>query len=113
MKGPVSVAAVVVLVGGLLAMGAGDAKREGGDSIAQLRERVRALERRVENLEKQLSGKLPTRRPVMRRSSRPSRDGGVPEGWRRREFNGVPYYVIPVGEKEGRSHRRSALRGRR
>jgi len=113
MKGPVFIAAAVVLFGGLLAVGAGDARREGGDSIAQLREKVRALERRVENLEKLVPGRLGKVRPATRRSARPSRDRVVPEGWQRGEFNGVRYYVIPVAEKEGRSHRRSALRGRR
>jgi hypothetical protein len=26
----------------------------------------------------------------------------VPPGWRRREFNGVPYYIIPI-EQQSRS----------
>jgi hypothetical protein len=106
-------AAAVVLVVALLAMGASDPTGDGDDSIAQLRERVGALERRVEALEKQGRGKPATVRPATRKPSRSSGERSLREGWRRREFNGVPYYVIPVDGKQGRSHRQSALRGRR
>jgi hypothetical protein len=106
-------AAAVVLVVALLAMGAGDATGGSDASMARLSERVRSLERRVEDLEKRLRGRAPTVRPSMRRSSRPSGERSLPKGWRRREFNGVPYYVIPVEVKPGRSRRADSREDRR
>jgi hypothetical protein len=113
MKTARSMAVAVVLVVALLAMGAGDTTGESDESVARLSARIRSLERRVDDLEKRLRGKAPTVRPSIRRSSRPSGDRSLPRGWQRREFNGVPYYVIPVENRPGRSRRQDSRRDQR
>jgi hypothetical protein len=77
-----------------------------GSEIEQLRKQIAELQRRVEALEKRLAeGQRPSR-PVeppslaLPRSGRLPRQ--IPPGWQRREFNGVPYYIIPI-EQQNRS----------
>jgi hypothetical protein len=56
--------------------------------------RVPKLEARVAALEQRLAGQLPDPNGLTRR---PSLHGSpVPENWSRRQFNGMPYYVIPL-----------------
>jgi hypothetical protein len=91
------------------ATGQGDPQ---GSQIEQLRKQIAELQRRVEALEKRLGQRQPPRRLieppslVLPRSSRPPRQSAP--GWQRREFNGVPYYIIPI-EQQNRS-RSSARR---
>jgi hypothetical protein len=76
-----------------------------GSPIEQLRKQVAELQRRVEALEKRLAEQRPSRpiEPpslVLPRSGRPPQQSRP--GWQRREFNGVPYYIIPI-EQQNRS----------
>jgi hypothetical protein len=59
-------------------------------ALEQLRERIEKLEARVEQLEKQprlrVTPQTPPYAPGQRR---------IPEDWQEREFNGLPFYIIP------------------
>ena len=106
MKARVSIA-VVVLIMAFLAMGATNPAHSDDDSIARLKETVRSLEQRVQTLEKKLQSitarpSSPASRPV-----RPTRGQSRPKGGRRKEFNGVPYYIIPVERKPSQSAQRT------
>jgi cell division protein FtsB len=76
----------------VLALGA---KTEPDESVEaelkSLKSQVEFLETRVQTLETQMADKtlkdLPFTIP-----QRPQ----VPKGWRKRQFNGIPYYVIPL-----------------
>jgi len=88
--------AVVVLVIACLALGATGPEPGCNEAMIRLKQRVSMLEQRVERLEKKLQA-IPTgRRPATIRPTRPPGSQSRPQGWRRREFNGVPYYVIPI-----------------
>lgn len=114
MKGRISIAAVVVLlVIAFLSMGATDPDHDRGDSIAQLRARIGSLERRVGGLEKKLQTSTAKTSSTTIRPSSPPRDQSLPKGWRRREFNGVPYYLVPLDQRQGRSRQRSSAENRR
>ncbi|MHC4116615.1 MAG: hypothetical protein ACYSWO_03815 [Planctomycetota bacterium] len=107
MKTPVSIASVVgLVVMAVLVMGARDPDHSNDDSIARLRARISSLERRVAGLEKKLQ--TSTARPSIRARPLPSPPSrrSLPKGWRRREFNGVPYYLVPVDQKQSRSSQR-------
>jgi hypothetical protein len=63
-----------------------------------LAEQVKQLSDRVAKLEAQVA-ELKKRQPlvVMRPSTAPPADSPrVPENWHRREFNGQPYYIVPL-----------------
>ena len=74
------------------------------DEISNLKKQVSSLEERVESLEKALE------ESTMMRFNLPSREDGltikIPEllfrhqiphkGWIPKEFNGIPYYIIPL-----------------
>jgi hypothetical protein len=92
---PIVIAAVVLVIA-CLALGSPAADRERDDVIARLEQRIDALEQRVEMLEKRLQSVPVARRSAPIRPARPSVRPSHPRGWRRREFNGVPYYVIPL-----------------
>lgn len=73
--------------------------------IGELKEQISSLQDRVELLEKRLrEGTIvivdKPERPDDQ-SPRMPRQFRLPEhwrkGWQRREFNGIPYYVIPLG----------------
>lgn len=114
MKTSKSIAAVVVLlIITFLVMGATDLNHCGNDTIAQLKARISSLEQRVEGLEKKLQTSTIKQRPVKRRQPSPSRDQSISRGWRRKEFNGVPYYLVPLDQKLSRSHQRSSPKSRR
>ena len=128
MKTSKSIAAVVVLlIITFLVMGATDLNHCRGDSIEQLKARISSLEQRVESLEKKLQTSATKRSSAMTRPSRPSRERSsatrrpsspprgqsLPRGWRRKEFNGIPYYIVPLGQKQTRPGRRSSSKTRR
>ena len=75
-------------------------KEQSKTEIQQLQAEVTNLERRVLDLEQRVRkletiklaialspGLLPERSPL-------------PEGWQKRYFNGVPYYIVPLENKE-------------
>ena len=114
MKTSKSIAAVVVLlIITFLVMGATDLNHCKDDSIAQLKARISSLEQRVEGLEKKLQTSATKRSSVTRRPSSPSRNQSLPRGWRRKEFNGVPYYLVPLEQKQTRPSQRSSSKTRR
>ena len=114
MKVPVSIAGVIVLlIMAFLVMGATDPNHSRDDLIARLRARISSLERRVEGLEEKLRTSTVTRSSAPRRPSSPPRAQSLPRGSRRREFNGVPYYLVPLGQKQSRSRQRSSPKSRR
>jgi hypothetical protein len=118
MKTSKSIAAVVfLLITTFLVMGSTDLNHTGDDSIAQLKARSSSLEKRVEELEKKLqtntAKRSSVRRSVTRRPLGPSRDQSLPRSWRRKEFNGIPYYIVPLGQKQSLSSRRSSSKSRR
>ena len=106
MKSPASIM-VVVLVMAFLAMGAADSAHSDDDSIARLEGRVSSLERRVRTLESKLQSIVAKPKAATRGSATPPRDRSRPKGWRRREFNGVPYYIIPVERKPSQAAQRT------
>jgi len=76
----------------LLAFGAKtDSNKSIEAELKSLRSQVESLEKRVITLETQLADRalkdIPLIRPQMPQ---------VPKKWRKREFNGIPYYVIPL-----------------
>ena len=114
MKALISITAVVVLlIMAFLVMGATNPHHSRNDSITQLKARISSLERRVASLEKKLGTSTPSRSSAIRRPSSPPRDQSLPKGWRRKEFNGVPYYLIPLDQKQSQSRRRSSLKSHR
>ena len=108
--------ASLILIGGIsLAVVAADPPGdEPAPTLEQLKERLERLEDRVAALEAERPRRfVPAPGPRLR--PRPPRDGDlqplppdfvpprqqpeeerVPEGWRRFEFNGQDYYIIPV-----------------
>ena len=128
MKTSKSIAAVVVLlIITFLVMGATDLNQCRDDSIAQLKARISSLEQRVEGLEKKLQTSATKRSSAMARPSRPSRERSsatrrpsspprgqsLPRGWRRKEFNGIPYYLVPLDQKQTRPSQRSSSKTHR
>ena len=106
MKAPVSIA-VAVLAMGLLAWGATNQDPRGGDPIARLEVRISSLEHRVETLERRLRATTAGRSSATRRPVPTPRSPTRPRGWRRKEFNGRSYYVIPLEQEPARSTQRS------
>jgi len=106
MKAPVFVA-VVLLAMAFLALGATDPAQRHDDSVARLEDRISALEHRVKTLESKLQSTPPRRRAAPVPPERTPRSQHHPKGWRRKEFNGIPYYIIPVERKPGQSTRRT------
>ncbi len=64
---------------------------EGNSEIKELRKQIADLEKRIERLEKQRGGLTVPGRPFGFNSP-------VPRNWQRREFNGQPYYLIPLAQ---------------
>ena len=112
MKTSKSIAAVVVLlIIMFLVMGATDLNNCPDDSIAQLKARISSLEQRVESLEKKLQTSTTKRSSAMTRPSRPSspsREQSLPRGWRRKEFNSMPFYLVPLEQRYGQNRRSSS-----
>lgn len=74
--------------------------------IEQLRKEVASLRERVESLEKRLNERsivIPRGRAIPPMTIDPNTLPGfrsTPRDWKRFEFNGMPYYVVPI---DGRS----------
>jgi hypothetical protein len=73
--------------------------------VEQLKEEVASLRRRVEALEQQLTVRViplssPDREAVPGITDPYGGPREIPSNWRRFEFNGLPYYVIPVGSPQ-------------
>ncbi|MHC4580925.1 MAG: hypothetical protein ACYS14_05670 [Planctomycetota bacterium] len=114
MKTPVSIATVVVLlIMTFLIMGATNPNRSRDESIARLRARISSMERRIERLEKRLQTSTVRPSPAPRRPSRPPRAQSLPKGSQRRQFNGMPYYLVPLGQKQSKACRPSSVKTRR
>jgi Tfp pilus assembly protein PilO len=77
----------------LLALGA---KTDSNDNVKaelkSLKSQVASLEKRIKTLETQLLADraLKELQPAIPQTPQ------VPKGWRKRQFNGIPYYVIPL-----------------
>ena len=59
--------------------------------VEGLTNKIVALEKRIEVLEE--SRQIPFVNPPIITIPR-----SVPKAWRKREFNGMPYYIVPLGE---------------
>ena len=73
--------------------------RERDAAIAKRKEaerRVRDLERRTDRPQVRI---VPTPTPPLQLRPMPE---PVPENWSPRQFNGITYYVIPLGQRQGR-----------
>jgi hypothetical protein len=68
------------------------------DQIKQLSARVAILEKRVAELEKrQPMVVVPQPQPSLPHAPSPSAPiRPLPKGWQQREFNGIPYYIVPL-----------------
>jgi hypothetical protein len=97
MKVPIAIVLVgCCLFGGIMALAAEDESTPKPSELDALRKQVQALEARIEVLEKLLAEQ---RQGPNALTLPPSLHGRpVPETWSRREFNGMPYYVIPLGQ---------------
>ena len=91
----------------VLALGATTESNESVEAeLRALRLQVKSLEKRVKILEtKLLIERAPKELPLIIPHQIPQ----APKGWLKKEFNGIPYYVIPLqkGSKEiksGKSH---------
>ena len=101
----------VLLVTAFLVMGAANprhSKDSRVDSITLLKARISSLEKRVESLEKRLQISTARRSAPSVRPPAPRTPQSLPKGWQRKEFNGVPYYLIPLEQKQSRPARRPA-----
>jgi len=63
--------------------------------VADLTKKITALEKRIEKLEagQQTIVISPTMAPEVK---------VLPKGWQRREFNGMPYYIVPLDKKQSK-----------
>jgi hypothetical protein len=64
---------------------------EGTSEIKQLKKQIADLEKRIERLERQRGSMAVPGRPF-------GFNAPVPRNWQRRDFNGQPYYLIPLGQ---------------
>ncbi|MBW7991382.1 MAG: hypothetical protein FVQ84_15410 [Planctomycetes bacterium] len=83
----------------LLALGAKTESSKNVEAeLKSLKSQVASLEKRIKTLEAQLLADrtikdLPLIIPQMPQ---------VPKGWRKRQFNGIPYYVIPLQQNSNK-----------
>jgi hypothetical protein len=79
----------------LLALGATtDSNDNVKAELKSLKSQVEALEKRVITLETQMADRtLKYLQPIIPQTPQ------VPKEWRKRQFNGIPYYVIPLQQK--------------
>jgi hypothetical protein len=98
----ISLAILVPLT--LFALGAKDTPSKSIEvELKSLRSQVASLEERVEKLENQLKvGKVIKDYSVTIPQTFPHMPQ-VPKGWQKREFNGIPYYVIPLQQISNKS----------
>ncbi|MCP4611041.1 MAG: hypothetical protein GY845_20220 [Planctomycetes bacterium] len=77
----------------LLALGATDESSESMQAeLKSLKSRIEFLETRVQTLETQMADRTLKDIPLIMPHQTPQ----TPKGWRKRQFNGIPYYVIPL-----------------
>lgn len=76
----------------LLALGAKTESNENVEAeLKSLKSQVASLEKRVKTLETQMAdGTLKYLQPTIPQMPQ------APQEWRKRQFNGIPYYVIPL-----------------
>lgn len=83
-----------------------DSSKNVENELKSLKSQVKSLEKRVKILEtKLLVERTPKELPLIIPHQIPQ----TPKGWLKREFNGIPYYVIPLQKnpkkiKSGKSH---------
>jgi hypothetical protein len=97
-----AIMAGAIIVGASLVRGAGE-EPKAADPASLLLQRVEALERRVDILEK---GTLPAIAPYSPVAPSPPGQNRVPESWRPYQFNGQTYYILPIdasGTTQGQS----------
>lgn len=76
----------------LLALGASTESSESVEAeLKSLKSQVESLEKRVITLETQMAD-----RPLKYLQPAIPQMPQAPKGWRKRQFNGIPYYVIPL-----------------
>ncbi len=79
----------------LLALGAKtDSNKSIEAELKSLRSQIESLEKRVITLETQMADRMLKDLPLIMPQT--PQTPQVPKGWRKREFNGIPYYVIPL-----------------
>ena len=77
----------------VIALGANTKSSDGVEAeLKSLRSQIGSLEKRVKTLETQI---LADRELKSQQRAVPQRPQ-TPKGWLRNEFNGIPYYVIPL-----------------
>jgi len=99
----VGIACVLLIVA--LSIGAAPADpKDISAEIAELRKEVLSLQERVKALEKRLDNAaiiVPKSWPWkgdLRLFDAPRQYAPVPKGWQKRQFNGITYYVIPIDQ---------------
>ena len=90
----VAILACGIALGAVLTVAADSGTTPDNSEIEALRAQVEALEARVDVLEKLLGAKQGDPNAVIVPPILHGRP--VPRNWSRREFNGMPYYVIPL-----------------
>lgn len=82
----------------LLALGATDESSENMQAeLKSLKARIEFLETRVQTLETQMADRtLKYLQPTIPQTPQ------VPKEWRKRQFNGIPYYVIPLQQNSNK-----------
>lgn len=67
------------------------------DEIVRLRIENDKLQRDVERLKAELNAaRVAANAPLVRPLLPPTNVPNVPDGWQLRQFNGVPYYIVPL-----------------
>lgn len=90
----VAILACGIALGAVLTVTADSGTTPDNSELEALRSQVEALEARVDVLEKLLGAKQRDPNGVIVPPILHGRP--VPENWSRREFNGMPYYIIPL-----------------
>ena len=107
----------MIVVTAVLVVGAGISRiksaeevpqSEGTQFIKQLTDRIQHLESRVSALEQQLraqSGVVIQSHavPIFPKAESPALPRHLPESWRQGEINGIPYYIVPLGDRKYQS----------
>ena len=96
--------------GGILALAADEESSPKPSDIEALRERIEDLEARVSTLEDRF--RLVPRDPNVMVPQPWLHERRVPENWQHREFNGMPYYVIPLRDDPNGARRSGYVRKR-
>ncbi len=79
---------------------------DGSDEIAQLKKQISSLDERIKSIEKRLDDcTIITLTPPVERDGLSFRVPGIiprqqrlPRGSVRREFNGIPFYIVPINQ---------------